>query len=371
MKKLSLSFAYYFLLSMSIVWWLTSCSEADNTGEYEGYVVPNRPDSTLIVRGNTTAVRGGERIYLYKMDAQGNLELVAAQYPGAKGSFEFTVTVTEPTFFALNFYQRQQEGFWLYKSDVTVSAEAINRDSYFQVAGCRDNDLFREFDALQGAVGAQMQQMKPEEHSAFRRKKVKDFLEKAGSSIVGLSVANLLIPEEDLSIMEDIGENLQKYYPRSAYVSNYIKNLNLAKLLMVGQPAPDIKFRTSKGQEMSLSSFKGKYVFLDFWSSTMPNIQQSMLQLQALYAAYQPKGVEFISICMDKDHEAFVANSGKNVWPHVEDQLDSLSNCMNAYAVKMQNGPMFGYFIDPDGKIVAKGGLRGQKIATLLPKIEK
>ncbi|TAF35157.1 MAG: AhpC/TSA family protein [Cytophagales bacterium] len=360
----------YFLLlaKMLLACLFLACGNSNNNAEYEGYTIPNRPDSTLVIRGTTTAVRAGEQIYLFKMDATGDLELVAAQYPsGRDNRFEFTVTVTEPTFYALNFYNRQQEGFWLYKSDVNITAEAVNQESYFQISGCRDNDLLRKFKALSDDIAAQMQQMKAEEHIEYRREKVETFLEDAGTSIVSIMASNLLIPEEDLDKMEDIGQKLTKVYPRSSYVKNYIKNLELAKSLMVGQPAPDIKFKTQDGRTTSLSALKGKFVYLDFWSSSMPQALQSMQQLQGLYATYQPKGVEFVSIYMDKDaDEPFKLNTTGCKWPQVIDRADSLSNCMESYAVKPQNGYFFGYFINPEGKILAKGGLRGAKITSML-----
>jgi len=69
---------------------------------------------------------------------------------------------------------------------------------------------------------------------------------------------------------------------------------------MVGDRAPEFTLKDLNGKEVSLSSYKGKPVFLNFWASWCPYCKKERKELDALYNAYKDKDLVIISISLDK-----------------------------------------------------------------------
>lgn len=66
-------------------------------------------------------------------------------------------------------------------------------------------------------------------------------------------------------------------------------------------PAPDFTLPTVDGNPISLSSFKGKVVLLDFWAIFCPPCRAEIPGFIDLYTRYKDKGVEIIGLSLDKE----------------------------------------------------------------------
>lgn len=64
--------------------------------------------------------------------------------------------------------------------------------------------------------------------------------------------------------------------------------------------ASDFTLNTLHGQQITLSSLKGKVVLLDFWATWCVPCKESLPHLIQLYRNYQDKGFELIGMSMDK-----------------------------------------------------------------------
>ncbi|HET9406533.1 MAG TPA: redoxin family protein [Candidatus Sulfotelmatobacter sp.] len=74
---------------------------------------------------------------------------------------------------------------------------------------------------------------------------------------------------------------------------------------LTSKPAPDVKLKTADGRELSLSSFRGKPVVIDFWGTWCLPCGVSLPQLTELYQHAKDKGLVFLSV--DEDEEAKTA----------------------------------------------------------------
>lgn len=82
-------------------------------------------------------------------------------------------------------------------------------------------------------------------------------------------------------------DTLQKYY-------------SAIKRLRPGSPAPGFTLKNDKGQTVSLSDFKGKVVYIDFWGvGCGPCIYDIEKHVPKLHNKYKDKNVVFINICVD------------------------------------------------------------------------
>jgi thiol-disulfide isomerase/thioredoxin len=71
--------------------------------------------------------------------------------------------------------------------------------------------------------------------------------------------------------------------------------------LEAGQPAPEIQLKDLSGKPVSLASFKGKVVIVDFWASWCGPCRQSMPVLERLSKTYKDKGLVILGVNVDND----------------------------------------------------------------------
>ena len=66
-----------------------------------------------------------------------------------------------------------------------------------------------------------------------------------------------------------------------------------------GKPAPSFTLQDLKGNQISLSDFKGKVVVLDFWATWCPPCVKEIPHFIELYEQYKDKGFAMVGISLD------------------------------------------------------------------------
>jgi peroxiredoxin len=74
-----------------------------------------------------------------------------------------------------------------------------------------------------------------------------------------------------------------------------------------GDVAPGFSLKDVNGNEVTLSSMKGKVVFLTFWATWCPSCKEELPDLNTLQQKYADKGFTVISICIEPS-DSIVAN---------------------------------------------------------------
>jgi thiol-disulfide isomerase/thioredoxin len=78
------------------------------------------------------------------------------------------------------------------------------------------------------------------------------------------------------------------------------------------KPALDFTLSDSRGADVSLSQFKGKIVYLDFWASWCSPCLDSFPWMDRMQKKYRNRNVVFLAINLDKkrkDAEKFLSNN--------------------------------------------------------------
>jgi glutaredoxin/uncharacterized protein YkwD/peroxiredoxin len=143
------------------------------------------------------------------------------------------------------------------------------------------------------------------------------------------------------------------------------KNENKTKTRAeIGSVCPELVMNDENDNPVMLSSFKGKYVLIDFWASTCYPCRNEMPNQVALYNLYKSKGFEILGVSIDTDKtkwkQAILADG--LTWTNgITDNPDEITLFNSA------NIP-FNVLIDKNGIIVAKN-LRGNGLKTQLVKL--
>ena len=76
---------------------------------------------------------------------------------------------------------------------------------------------------------------------------------------------------------------------------------SLASSGMEGQPAPDFALKSSSGENLRLSEYRGDVVMINFWATWCGPCRQEMPLLDELYTRYQRVGFNLLGVNIDDD----------------------------------------------------------------------
>ena len=74
----------------------------------------------------------------------------------------------------------------------------------------------------------------------------------------------------------------------------------------IGYRAPNFRLNNLDGKEVSLASFRGKVVFLNFWATWCVPCKVEMPSMEALYQEFKDEGFEILAISNDIPGEKVV-----------------------------------------------------------------
>ena len=76
---------------------------------------------------------------------------------------------------------------------------------------------------------------------------------------------------------------------------------SLASSGLTGQSAPDFALKSSSGENLRLSEFRGDVVMVNFWATWCGPCRQEMPLLDELYSRYQRVGFSLLGVNIDDD----------------------------------------------------------------------
>jgi peroxiredoxin len=128
----------------------------------------------------------------------------------------------------------------------------------------------------------------------------------------------------------------------------------------IGSMAPLFTLADTAGKPVSLASYRGKYVLLDFWASWCAPCRRENPNVIANYNKYHLQNFIVISVSLDNQHDKnawlnAIHTDGLGQWPNVSD-LKGFNNAaalLNGVQAVPQN-----VLIDPTGKIIGKNLFR-------------
>ncbi|MFN5692017.1 MAG: redoxin domain-containing protein [Bacteroidota bacterium] len=137
----------------------------------------------------------------------------------------------------------------------------------------------------------------------------------------------------------------------------------------VNKEAPDFTLPDPSGKMISLKSFRGKYVLVDFWASWCGPCRQENPTVVAAFNRFKDKNFTVLGVSLDDNKAKWLKaiQDDKLAWTHVSDLKQWESIVVSLYQFQ---GIPYNVLIDPDGKIIASE-LRGDDLEKMLASVLK
>ncbi len=358
---------------------------------------------TGVIKGDTK-----KQIYLNRLEVD-NLVFIDSAKINSKGEFKFRVKASDADFYQIGFSETdfitilaepgekinlQFDGKNLFEK-YTVSGSAGSEKLQFL-----DNNLAdtkRKLDSLSTVyakaskepgfdVAGPILEEKYNKVLMEQRMKNIDFIIKNTGSLASIKAvyqrfspdAYVLYDPKDLQFMKIVTDSLSLHYPNSKHVqalardfSKEMNNMYVSKLEQIAKDLPPTKLdpnlKNTDGKRIALSSLKGKYVLLTFWSIRSQESISENLQLKQYYKLYKNKGFEIYQINIDEDENAWKSAVKFDELPWISTREDDPANPVNVVLFNVKAVPT-NYLFDKEGKIIGTN-LHGKSLQIKLDQL--
>lgn len=118
-------------------------------------------------------------------------------------------------------------------------------------------------------------------------------------SVKDIQFTLFLNPTDTLNMTFDLVD-----FNNSINYSGKSKEIN-KKLISLsnGKPAPGFSYKDIKGNLVSLTNFKGKYIYIDVWSTTCGSCRKGLPKLEELIERNKSKNIVFLGVSLDSKIE--------------------------------------------------------------------
>ena len=218
----------------------------------------------------------------------------------------------------------------------------------------------------QNALQAKLKVIQADYHA-----KLKAFILASPDSYLSLlSIGTLGGPSPDPNELLPVLDALSKELQQTETARSLRNSLESLKATANGAMAPDFEQADTLGHPVRLSSFRGKYVLLDFWASWCGPCRQENPNVVRVFNKYKDKNFTIVGVSLDRPGAVFswleaIKRDHLGGWT----QLSDLKFWNNAVArlYFVQSIPK-NFLIDPAGKIIAQD-LRGDDLESELQKV--
>jgi peroxiredoxin len=363
---------FLFLFLLPIVTFSQSKTSAP-TGIQKGFTIEGKLDGYL----------DGTKVSLYRNGSQ--TEWVSTKIQ--KGKFTLKQKVDDPTlcYIVIDGVEQPIEVF---VENASISIKGSKGNAKYEIEGSKAHKDFVQFtstflplvkqmnalvNTINGTMPGEERDKLMATYQGFQaniQKSIDQFIAEKPASPVGPFILNVTYQfSEDVVLLE------QRYNKLDARIRNSAAGRELGNIIAdkkvgsIGTMALDFSQPDTLGNMVSLSSFRGKYVLVDFWASWCGPCRNENPNVVENYKTFSNKNFTILSVSLDKpgqkDKWLQAINKDGLAWTHVSD-LQFWDNAA-ARLYHIQSIPQ-NILVDPNGKIVGRN-LRGPDLKAKLCEI--
>jgi thiol-disulfide isomerase/thioredoxin len=347
-------------------------------------------------------------IYIHRVEVDTPV-LIDSSKISKSGRFSFRIKASEPDFYQLGFSSEDFITLLAVPGEkIKLSFKGKNLFENYTVTGSEGsikvhtldnklNDTKRHLDSLSTVYQKSSKEPGFDTKGPILESEYKDLIEKQRKYNIEFIIKNLssmasikalyqrinsetyvLYDPRDLQYLKIVTDTLTRRYPGSKHVQalahDFEKEMNQMYLRQIEQMTKDLPqtkldpvLADVSGKRIALSSLKGKYVLLAFWSFNSKDCVEENLQLKDYHKKYSRKGFEIYQINLDTNEAGWKQAVKFDELPWISTREDDPLDPKNAVLFNVQSLPS-NYLFDKEGKIIASN-LHGKALQLKLEQL--
>ena len=363
-----------------------------------GLVACSSGDHKFTIIGSVTGMPE-QTVILEQLNANDIITIVDSERTKPDGHFELSGVAPEPGLYRIHFRHNKFILLSVDKGNIKITSDWKTLENY-TVSGSVPSEHLKNFVvSIRGhlrdfnTMSIVMDTLKTRGNDSIldaAKKNFQDmgvqftqFVEKYADTTPyepgAVFAARMLNPMTENNFLESFAQSLNRRFPGTRmtrdYLEYYMKESSKQKMpansgpVGLGATAPELVLTSVDGGPISLSSFKGKYVLLDFWASWCAPCRAENPFIVDAYNKYKDKNFTIYGVSLDNNKDAWerAIKDDHITWTQVSDLKGWSSAAAMIYGV--QSIPT-NFLIDPKGKIIAQS-LRGEQLDEMLKNVLK